>query len=142
GLADPYQPGPAIVHAARLLAELGARFGNLGLAAAAYNAGAGRVAKWLGTRSELPEETRLYVLAVTGRRVEDWASPQPGAPAVIGAGHEPCMTVTADLAGWVAARTTPARAALAGWQVRLDKFLSRAIVLRQQRPGTVPISSG
>src|SRR5438309_4132087 len=39
GLADPYDPGPAIAQAARLLAELGGRFGNLGLAAAAYNAG-------------------------------------------------------------------------------------------------------
>src|SRR5207302_8031716 len=32
GLANPYDPGSAIPHAAQLLAELGARFGNLGLA--------------------------------------------------------------------------------------------------------------
>src|SRR5207253_5929855 len=30
GLAEPYDPGPAIAQAARLLAELGGRLGNLG----------------------------------------------------------------------------------------------------------------
>src|SRR5207253_1251633 len=96
-------PGPAIAQAARLLAELGGRFGNLGLAAAAYNAGPARVAKFLGAQSDLPEETRLYVLAVTGRPVEDWAAPRAGLPAIIGVGQEPCLSVTADLAGWAPA---------------------------------------
>jgi hypothetical protein len=36
GLLDPHQVGPAIMHAARLLADLTARFGNDGLAASAY----------------------------------------------------------------------------------------------------------
>src|SRR5207237_4280871 len=71
GLAGPYDAGPAIAQAARFLAELGGRFGNLGLAAAAYNAGPARVAKFLRAQSDLPEETRLYVLAVTGRPVAD-----------------------------------------------------------------------
>jgi len=39
GLANPYDPAPAIAHAARLLAEHAQHFGSLGLAAAAYNAG-------------------------------------------------------------------------------------------------------
>ena len=47
GLADPFDPEAAIPKAASLLAELRQQFGNLGLAAAAYNAGPGRVAKWL-----------------------------------------------------------------------------------------------
>src|SRR3984957_16090549 len=38
GLADPFDPEAAIPKAASLLAELRQRFGNLGLAAAAYNA--------------------------------------------------------------------------------------------------------
>jgi hypothetical protein len=72
GLVDPYALGPAILQAARLLAEFAGRFGNFGLAAAAYNAGAGRLSKWLRAQAGLPPETRLYVLAVTGHRVEDW----------------------------------------------------------------------
>jgi Transglycosylase SLT domain len=140
GLADPYDPGSAIPQAARLLAELGARFGNLGLAAAAYNAGPARVAKFLNAQSDLPEETRLYVLAVTGRPVEDWAAPRAGQPAVIGAGREPCLSVTADLAGWAPAQATPTHRALAAWQVRLDTYLARSVAFRQQPPGTVPVA--
>jgi transglycosylase-like protein with SLT domain len=140
GLADPYDPGPAIAQAARLLTELGARFGNLGLAAAAYNAGPARVAKFLSAQSDLPEETRLYVLAVTGRPVEDWAAPRAGQPVIIGAGQEPCLSVTADLAGWAPAQATLTRRALAAWQVRLDTYLARSVAYRPQPPGTAPVS--
>ena len=140
GLADPYDPGSAIPQAARLLAELGARFGNLGLAAAAYNAGPARVAKFLSAQSDLPEETRLYVLAVTGRPVEDWAAPRAGLPAVIGASREPCLSVTADLAGWAPAQATSTHRTLAAWQVRLDTYLARSVAFRQQPPGTVPVA--
>ena len=73
GLADPWDPIKAIAEAAHLLAELKAQFGNLGLAAAAYNAGAERVAGWLRGGPGLARETQLYVLDITGRRVEDWA---------------------------------------------------------------------
>jgi hypothetical protein len=72
GLADPWEPASAITAAGRLLAELATRFGNLGLAAAAYNAGAGRVEKWLRAESGLPAETRAYVRSVTGRDIQDW----------------------------------------------------------------------
>jgi Transglycosylase SLT domain len=143
GLADPRDPGPAIAQAARFLAELGARFGNLGLAAAAYNAGAARIAKWLHAQSELPAETRLYVLAVTGRHVEDWIGSRVGEPAAIGGGREPCLSVAGDLAQWSPARSASAgtvRAKMSAWQVRLDNYLSRALSLRQQMPGTTPPS--
>jgi hypothetical protein len=74
GLADPFDPEQAIPQAARLIADLAARFGNLGLAAAAYNAGAGRVEKWLADDGGLPAETRTYVFRVTGRSADDWAA--------------------------------------------------------------------
>ena len=48
------------------------QFGNLGLVAAAYNAGARRVMQWLERRRSLPRETRGYVLHVTGRSVQEW----------------------------------------------------------------------
>ena len=47
GLDDPFEPKSAIVHSASLLADLRQEFGNFGLAAAAYNAGAERVRGWL-----------------------------------------------------------------------------------------------
>ena len=65
GLVDPFDPEAAIPKAASLLAELRQRFGNLGLAAAAYNAGPARVAKWLAEGGELPLETQNYVLTIT-----------------------------------------------------------------------------
>jgi Transglycosylase SLT domain len=73
GLANPNDPEAAIPKAAELLANLKQRFGNLGLAAAAYNAGAARVAGWLAGVGELPPETRDYVMSVTRHPVEDWS---------------------------------------------------------------------
>ena len=72
GLADPFDPEQAIPHAAHLLADLNRQFGNLGLAAAAYNGGPGRVSSWLAGTGGLPAETRNYVLAITGAPAEDW----------------------------------------------------------------------
>jgi len=74
GLADPFDPEQAIPHAAHFLSDLKRQFGNLGLAAAAYNGGAGRVTAWLAGSGGLPAETRAYVIAITGRPAEDWRS--------------------------------------------------------------------
>ena len=51
GLADPFAPEVALQESARWLHELWSEFGNLGLAAAAYNAGPARVTQWLKDRS-------------------------------------------------------------------------------------------
>jgi hypothetical protein len=72
-LADPFDPEQAIPKSAELLADLRGRFGNLGLAAAAYNGGPARVEAWLAGRGSLPGETRNYVSAITGRTAEAWA---------------------------------------------------------------------
>jgi len=74
GLADPFDPEQAIPKSAELLDELRRRFGNLGLAAAAYNGGPARVEAWLEGRGGLPGETRTYVSVITGRTADDWAS--------------------------------------------------------------------
>src|SRR5881394_3686564 len=71
-LGDPYDPEQAIPKSAELLADLRGRFGNLGLAAAAYNGGPARVEAWLAGRGSLPGETRNYVSAITGRTAEEW----------------------------------------------------------------------
>jgi hypothetical protein len=72
GLDDPFEPKSAIAHSASLLADLGREFGNFGLAAAAYNAGAERVRAWLSGSGGLPGETQNYVQFVTGRGAEEW----------------------------------------------------------------------
>src|SRR5262249_6073995 len=40
--------------------------------AAAYNAGPGRVQRWISKRSKLPAETRHYVATITGRAADTW----------------------------------------------------------------------
>ena len=78
GLANPFEPLLALRESASYLRELRTTFaGNLGLAAAAYNAGPGRVEAWLAGRRTLPGETRTYVRLVTGYSAELWASRQP-----------------------------------------------------------------
>ena len=72
GLRDPFDPLQAIPASAKFLRKLHNQFGNLGLAAAAYNAGGGRIEKWLSRRSTLPNETRAYVKIITGHKAEAW----------------------------------------------------------------------
>jgi soluble lytic murein transglycosylase-like protein len=74
GLDDPFDPFAAIAKSAELLRDLRGQFGNLGLAAAAYNAGPGRVRDWLVGRRGLPGETRAYVRIITGRSAEEWVT--------------------------------------------------------------------
>jgi hypothetical protein len=71
-LDDPFEPLSAVKASASFLADLKKTFGNLGLAAAAYNAGERRVTDWLGGRRGLPEETQEYVSFITGRVANDW----------------------------------------------------------------------
>jgi Transglycosylase SLT domain/SPOR domain len=78
GLADPFNPVEALHESAQFLRELRSQFGNLGLAAAAYNAGPRRVQEWLAKRGALPRETQGYVRIITGREAEDWTSSEKG----------------------------------------------------------------
>jgi Transglycosylase SLT domain/SPOR domain len=72
-LLDPFDPVQALPKSAEFLRELRGQFGNLGLAAAAYNAGPRRVQEWLAGSGAMPQETRNYVAAITGTAVDDWA---------------------------------------------------------------------
>jgi len=78
GLLDPLNPVQALPKSAEFLAELRSQFGNLGLAAAAYNAGPRRVQEWLAGTGAMPYETRHYVFAITGSSVDDWAKAGKG----------------------------------------------------------------
>ncbi len=73
-LLDPFDPVQALPKSAEFLDELRNQFGNLGLAAAAYNAGPRRVQEWLAGTGAMPQETRNYVAAITGTTVDEWAA--------------------------------------------------------------------
>ena len=73
-LLDPFDPVQALPKSAEFLNELRNQFGNLGLAAAAYNAGPHRVEEWLAGSGGMPQETRNYVSAITGSSVDAWAA--------------------------------------------------------------------
>jgi hypothetical protein len=72
GLADPFDPEQAITSSAKFLRTLKNEFGNLGLAAAAYNAGEQRVRNWLAGKGGMPLETQDYVAFITGKEVAEW----------------------------------------------------------------------
>ncbi len=125
GLADPFDPEQAIPKAARLLVDLRHQFGNIGLAAAAYNAGANRVADWLAGSGTLPVETRNYVFTITGHTVEDWAAYRRQGTAAEPADTSSCVDVTASLRS----EDHPESAPLAPWGVQLSGNFSKAIAL-------------
>ena len=94
GLDNPFDPRKAIPAAARLLRALADKFGNLGLAAAAYNAGPGRVRDWIAKRGKLPSETRSYVVTITGHQADTWrASRRPASTAFAVPSGVPCHAV-------------------------------------------------
>jgi len=93
GLLNPFEPVDALRESASYLNELLQSFGNFGLAAAAYNAGPGRLARWLSGQGELPSETANYVLAVTGHAITEWTTkPIPDLP-----NGESCTDLAANL---------------------------------------------
>ena len=99
GLDNPFDPLQAIPESARLLRDLSRRFGNLGLAAAAYNAGPKRVEDWLTKKGKLPQETQHYVKTITGWPADTWTIAQTGSPPVKLPRPAPCQEA-AGLLAW------------------------------------------
>ncbi|MBE3640313.1 lytic transglycosylase domain-containing protein, partial [Mangrovicoccus algicola] len=77
GLDDPFNPAAALAASAAYLADLRDTFGNLGLAAAAYNGGEDRAARFVAGSGGLPGETRAYVAGITGYSALDWRDRPP-----------------------------------------------------------------
>jgi hypothetical protein len=155
GLIDPFDPASAIPASAKFLGELKRRFGNLGLAAAAYNAGETAVANWLANKGSLPFETQDYVLAITGHDAEEWRSDKPpaaSAPAAAPASAQPasapptsaspasapaaappapspaCMSLVATLR--VTAPSSVVSGWFAPWGVQISASFSKGAALR------------
>jgi Transglycosylase SLT domain/SPOR domain len=74
GLADPFDIEQALPASAKYLGELKRGYGNLGLAAAAYNAGENRVSRWLSSGGFLPLETEDYVLDIMGEPADNFSA--------------------------------------------------------------------
>jgi hypothetical protein len=91
GLDDPFNPLQAVRASARFLRELIQQFGNVGLAAAAYNAGPRRVQDWLDKRGKLPQETQNYVERITGRKAEEWKAKTAAAAPIRVPARAPCQ---------------------------------------------------
>ena len=134
GLLDPFEPTRALEESAGYLKDLHAQFGNWGLAAAAYNAGPGRVGRWLaaGAATFLPQETLDYVVTITGHDVQSWRAPHPPDLA-----PEPGFSCLA-FAGKAGRRAAPPAApsdpnapAPKPWSVIIVGALSRDAVLRE-----------
>ena len=127
GLIDPFDPAAAIPASARFLNELKLRFGNLGLAAAAYNAGPAAAARWIAKKGSLPFETEDYVLAVTGHNADEWRSDKPPAEPAPGKSGS-CLTLVATLR--VTAPSSVVSGWFAPWGVQIAASFSKGSALR------------
>lgn len=137
GLADPFDPETALPASAGLLADHARRFGNLGLAAAAYNAGPGRVEAFLAGRSGLPGETRAYVQAITGRSADDWANLKTSGEPLPDWPEEPCLVTVAALrrgpSGPAVASEAGFAAELSPWGMQVAGAPSKTVALAGYR---------
>jgi hypothetical protein len=130
GLDNPFDPLQAIAASARLLRNLVKQFGNLGLAAAAYNAGPRRIHDWLAKKGKLPEETQNYVKTITGRTAKTWMGAAPAGLAFTLAPHVPCR----EAASLIVSKAPPsavlpsARSAAASRSVGAAMIATRAHV--------------
>jgi hypothetical protein len=117
-LLEPFNPAAALPKSGEFLAELRAQFGNLGLAAAAYNAGPQRVRDFLAGTRELPTETRNYVLAITGHPVEDWKAPVTKEPTGSGSGELQSENTPTNCRDLLVRLERESHSVVVGWQQR------------------------
>jgi hypothetical protein len=139
---DAFDARDALPASGRLLRTLRTRFANLGLAAAAYNAGPKRVTDWLESRASLPKETRDYVNHVTGRPVEHWRALKEKTVVYQVPRQVPCHRSAAFAAIAQAERAEQAHK-LAEEQKRLEKQKREAARMRKKRaPSRMMASRG
>ena len=134
GLEDSYDPFQALHKSARWLAELRDQFGNVGLAAAAYNAGPGRIQSWLSGRASLPSETRHYVRIITGIPADKWSQPRVTGGDELTPKTIPCKTIPSSVSANYrppvgANSVSPDRSASEPWGLQLigDRSETRAL---------------
>lgn len=104
GLDDPFNPAEALRASAHYLSLLRDRFGNVGLAAGAYNGGEARMSRYLSEGGALPGETRAYVNWITGYRADRWRNDPPEALDLSLGDDKPFNAACVD---WARARKAP-----------------------------------
>lgn len=126
-LDNPYNPAEALWRSASYLDALRQRFGNLGLAAIAYNGGENRAARFIAGTGYLAAETLDYVETITGIPATDWLvgeapagdyALQPDKPF-----HEACVELAEANR---LTEFTPPDAIVQPWGIQLAEFFSRA----------------
>ena len=131
GLDDSFDINKALPASARYLGELKTEFGNLGLAAAAYNAGEGRVTRWLSSGGFLPLETENYVLDIMGEPADVFTDAsyagtvQPLHPTLkFGEACRELPVTMSDVVAMSAVQVKP-------WGVQVAGNMRRAVAIRQ-----------
>jgi hypothetical protein len=132
---DAFDVREALPASGRLLRALRARFANLGLIAAAYNAGPKRVLDWLAARASLPTETRGYVKLITGRSVEEWRNAKARTAVFDVPRQVPCHQVQAFSSIEQAERA--AQASKLAEEKRIMALSARKASLHQRQAGAV-----
>ena len=131
GLDDSFDIDKALPASARYLGELKTDFGNLGLAAAAYNAGEARVTRWLSSGGFLPLETENYVLDIMGEPADVFSDAsyagtvQPLHPSL--KFGEACRKLPVTMSDVVAMSTVQVKP----WGVQVAGNMRRAVAIRQ-----------
>jgi hypothetical protein len=127
GLQNPYDPAEALARSARYLRFLADKFGNLGLAAAAYNGGEGAVGRFIAGTGSLAAETLDYVEVITSNPVEAWLAGDVAPPDFDLQPGKPFQSACIDLAeNNRVTRFEPPTAIVRPWGVQLAQFFSRA----------------
>ncbi|MBP7241355.1 lytic transglycosylase domain-containing protein [Amaricoccus sp.] len=133
GLRDSFNPAEALLASAAYLADLSKAYGNIGLAAVAYNGGEARAERFVAKDGGLPLETRAYVQAITGYSAEIWrdAAPEKVDLALKGEGgfQGACLTLAATRS--LREFPTNGGAPLKAWGVVLASNRAREGVERQ-----------
>ncbi|MDB5562826.1 MAG: Lytic transglycosylase, catalytic [Hyphomicrobiales bacterium] len=131
GLANAYDPAEALARSARYLRFLTDKFGNLGLAAAAYNGGEGAVSRFIAGTGYLAVETLDYVQVITGQSVEQWLAGTAASSDFALQPDMPFQRACLDLAQNSKVKSfTPPSAPLKPWGVQLAENYSSAVARR------------
>lgn len=132
GLANAFNPAEALWRSAHYLDQLHGRFGNLGLAAAAYNGGENRVARFIKGTGYLAAETIDYVQIVTGIPVTDWLVGDVGKADYALSGDKSFADACVALAetSKMDKNFIPPTAIVQPWGIQLAEFFSSATARR------------
>ena len=138
GLADAFNPAEALYASAAYLADLSRTYGNLGLAAVAYNGGEARADRFVAGPGGLPDETRAYVPAITGHPAETWRDAPPATVDLALEGGADFQATCVTLAANRSLREFRTEPALLPWGVVVAMNRDIAGAERQAAPPEAP----